>query len=458
MKQSLSSHALLALVCGVSLLGAGCGGASDSAIATDTGNPYDEEDTGEAVLDGCDAVDTELELGASTPLGFSAQAIAELVDGDRERSLEWLEVPGLPYGPESGRSGITLRVEPLGTARLVDRSPATPGTGGAIALAGALDGCRDSLELDVRIELETTGGALVESLETRVEAYAADFASASFSVELEDLAGSFDAQPAAPPNMQITRVQLVGQLGFSEYGAVGSLSVQSESQSTDGAVGQSARQELAHFPADDYCGAPNGVSVLAEQAVRGLSLQAALDGLNAQSPAAVQFSPAGSSQLELTFAATPERVCIVFDRDPLFVGEAGGAILRVPGSVRVLSDDGRLDGEFPVELSAQTLDGGLRFSAEAGEQSQDLARAAQLPALFGVADAITFDGYRGGSVRFQSYATANAASGGSLVVSGLDVPECLSNPPPVDPEAMGAPGCRGIDAVPLWSARWGTPE
>jgi len=461
MKPSFSGRAALVLACGWPLLAAGCtDSASGPAIVTDTGNPYEDPDTSETGADGCAQVATAIDLESVQSLGFSAQAIADLVAGEHQRPLEWLAPSGVQYGPESGRSELTLVVEPVGSARWIDRSAAPSGEGPTIEIGRpqALDGCRDSLELDVRIQLRSSGGALSESVETSVEAFAADFASGSFSVDLAQLAGSFEADLTAPPNTQITRAALVAELGFSAYGAVGALRVQSEFRSLDGgAVGQGAGAELAHFPADGYCGAPNTVSVLADQAVRGASLAATLDALNAQSPASVSYTPGGTSELELAFASDAERVCITFDHDASFGGEAGGAMLSAPGSVLLLSDDGRIDGEISVQLSAQTLGGELVFRAAAGDQSQDLARAAQLPAVFGVQDAVSLSGYEGGSVRFESHALSSGA-GGSLVVSGLDVPACISNPTPVDPDAMGSPGCRGVDTISLWSARWGTAE
>ena len=456
MKISFRGRAALALVCTEALLAPGCGVESViDPIATDTGNPYGDSN-GEGVSSGgCDQVETPVELSAPTALGFDAQSIVDLVAGEHQHALRWLADTGFDYGPESGTTTITVRVEPLGTARLVDRSPAASSGEGGL-LAEPLDGCRDSLELDVRLQLETSGGALRESIETTIEAYARDFALGRVSLALDALVGSFDATLEAPADGEVTRTTFAAQIGFSEYGSTGSLTLQAEIRSAGGAVGQSAGSPVAQFPADDYCGAPNAVSVLADQAVRGVSLAALLDGLNAQSPTSVAYTPAGSSELELEFTSEAERVCITFDRDALYNGEPGGAQLSVPGRVRLQSGDGKLDGDFAVELSAQTESGALQLRAEATEDTQDVAMAAELPTRFGVVDDVSFEGYDGASVRFESRSEGGAA-GGSVTVSGLDVPECISNPPPIDPNANGAPGCRGVDRVPLWSARWGAP-
>jgi hypothetical protein len=43
---------------------------------------------------------------------------------------------------------------------------------------------------------------------------------------------------------------------------------------------------------------------------------------------------------------------------------------------------------------------------------------------------------------------------GDLTVNGTIVPDCIKNPPTPDPDAMGAPGCQGVDFVPLWVANF----
>lgn len=458
MKQSSLSRAGFISACGWAVIAAAC---SAEHPVTETGNPI-EDDRGETANNGgCDVTLSEIEPGAITSLGFSAEQVATLVAGEHTSSLQWVEVNGTSYGPETGRSEITVRVEPLGRARLIDRSPPSYSGdegGPAIGLAEPLDGCRDSVAIDVRIELETRGGALAESVETTIEAYAPDFASGDLRLDLDELSGAFEAELTAPPNSELTRSTLNVGLGFSEYGAIGAFSLQSEFRSLDGnAAGQGGAGEIAHFPADDYCGSPNAVSVLATQAVRGLSLASALDALNAQSPTTVQFTPAGTSELELEYTTDAQRVCITFDRDELYNGEAGGALLDVPGRVRLVSADGRIDGDVSVQISAATQSGSVVVRAEASRLLQDVAGAAELPAQFGVQDNVSFSAHDGGSARFSAIASP-LQSGGTLTINGLDVPECISNPQPIDPNASGAPGCRGIDQIPIWSARWGTTE
>lgn len=432
--------------------------AVDQSGGSDTGNPYGDENDGEVgTAGGCDVQKTELALDAQTALGFSPEDVADLVSGERTEALAWVPNGGVEYGPESGRSMITLSVQALGGARLIDREPSNPagGNGPGGALLAPLDGCTDSLEVDVRIVVTTAGGALAETVDTVVQASLPDFASASFRIDLTAVAGSFEADPRAPGNSTVTRTSLTGQFGFNATGMVGAFGLQSEFRSLDGSsVGQGGAGEIAHFPADTYCGQPTAFSVLADQSVRGLSLATALERLNGESPHAVRYATGSASELALSFTSAEERVCVNFGRDQYYNGEPDGAILSFPGVADLTSLDGRVDGAFPVDIVAQSLGGGLRVSAEARRQTNDLNEASGLPAGFAIQDGVDFSRHDGGAVVFQSSVSA-AASGGSLVVNGLDIPACLTTPPPPDPNGMSSPGCSGIALVPLWSASWG---
>lgn len=467
MKRLTWSCAVILSACGFAACSSSDGANDDPAgndpAGTDTGNPHDEPGDiggpGEEGTNGgaCDEDVSDVELDAGTALGVSANQVLEFAGGTHTVSLAWLDT-NVEYGPESGRSEITLTVEPL-AAHWVDRSPRTISGGSEegtlIDIGTPLDGCRDSLKIDARITVSTQGGALAETVDTVLEASDADFASGRFSIDLAAIAGTFEATPQVPRNSEVTRSSLGFELGFSEYGAVGALNLISEFRTLDGnAVGIGGAGAIAHFPADNYCGTTNAFSVTAEQAVRGVSMAAALDALNTDEPVAVRYRSGASSVLDIAFTSNEERVCVSFGRDELYNGEASGAVLEFAGRVTLESADGRIDGSFPVTISTQTQNGELRTSASAQQSTQDVTQAAALPATFGVQDEIDFAAYGGGAVTFQSIVSSEQ-DGGSLVVNGLDIPECISNPQPPPPGANGSPGCRGIDFVPLWSAAWG---
>jgi hypothetical protein len=458
MKRLTWSCAVILSACGLSSCKDGevDEGVPSDPSGTDTGNPFDEpgNDLGEGTGGGaCEEVVTDVELGTETALGFSAETVLAFAGGTHREALAWLD-SGVEYGPESGRSGITLTVEPL-AAHFVDRSPRTSGSGGLTIDIGTLDGCRDSIKIDVRIGIDSEGGALAEVVDTVLEASAADFASGSFAIDLAAISGSFQAMPTAPANSELTRSSLQVELGLSQYGAVGSVSLFNEFRSLDGnAAGVGGGGPIAHFPADDYCGQANSVSVTADQPVRGVSMAAALAGLNSEGSVPVRYRGGANSTLAVSFTSTEERVCVSFDRDQQYDGEAGGAVLSFSGRATLDSADGRIDGSFPVTIHAMTQDGSLRFDANAQQNAQNAAQAAAFPPAFGIQDDIDFSAYGGGSVVFQSLALGEM-SGGSLVVNGFVIPECISNPQPPPPGATSVGGCQGIDLVPLWSATWG---
>lgn len=462
MKRLSWSCAVILSACGL----AACseGEVNEDPAGTDTGNPHDEPGNidgpglGEGTAGGaCDEDVTDVELDEGTALGFSANQVLAFAGGAHTVSLAWLDST-IPYGPESGRSEVTLTIEPL-AAHFVDRSPksSSDGLGGEslIDIGTPLDACRDSVRIDVRVGLSTSGGALAETVDTVLDASGADFVSGAFTIDLSGIAGTFEAQPTPPPNSELTRSSLQVAFGLSEYGAVGSFTISNEFRSLDGnAAGVGGGAPVAQFPADDYCGAANAFSVTADQAVRGVSMAATLAALNEQSSVPVRYRGGASSTLELSFTSDVERVCVSFDRDSQYNGEAGGAVLSFPGRVTLQSGDGRIDSDLGVTLSAEPFDGALIFEARVEQSTQNVTQAQALPAAFGVQDDVDFSAYGGGSAVFQSV-SSDARSGGSLTLNGFIVPECISNPQPPPPGANGSPGCRGVDIVPLWSAAWG---
>jgi len=177
----------------------------------------------------------------------------------------------------------------------------------------------------------------------------------------------------------------------------------------------------------------------------------ALDGLNAMSPSEVQYQSGAPSQLTLAFTSAEERVCARFDQE-YYGGSAPGTsmTLEFPGVVRVISTDGRIDGTLPLQITTSS-EGGLESTT--AQTNFDYGSTSQ-PAEVGIQDDIDFSAYDGVFVQFLTTIAADS-SGGSLRAYGLDVADCVNNPPPPDPDAMGSPGCRGTDRIPVWGAFWG---
>jgi hypothetical protein len=452
MKKSRKSLSCLAMVWATGVL---------HACPTNTGSPGGEtpilvgENSGGS---SCEETEVELDPIAPTSLGFTAQSVLDLVVGEHVASLAWLDAD-VDYGPESGRSEITLAVTLRGAPVLVDREPRPAGSangaegGPTLLLPEIYSPCHDSIRFGVSIAVTTAGGALEEVVETSMEANASDFVRGGFALDLASIDGGFEAALELPSNFEIVRAWLVADLGFSAFGKVGALRIDHELRSLDGqAVGLGGTGEIAHFPAEDYCG-PAAVSVAADQRVRGLSMAQALDALNAMSPSQVRYSSGEVSELTLAFTSAEPRVCARFDAALSGASPAGNMALEFPGLVELSSADGRVQGDAALQISLSNQDGIVQTLAQGSNDAQP-AGAPGLAVQFGIQDDIDFSGYDGAMVRVLS-SVADGTSGGSLRVYGLDVADCVTNPPPIDPAAMRYPGCRGTDQVPLWGAFWG---
>jgi hypothetical protein len=412
---------------------------------TDTGNPVDEGNSGELEGGYCDATVVAIDTAFSEPvaaLGFSPQALLDTISGSHVESLAWLD-EGVRYFPESGAGELTLDIQAVGAPVVVDRQPrASTLEGGEIALIGS--DCHDLLRVPVRVLISTAGGALDESVDTTLSASAADFASGSFELPLDALSGSFQAEVEPPNGFVFTKSPaLLVTFGVSQYGVSGELGLLSEFESTDGgAIGQGGVGRIAQFPADNFCGL-SSVSVGADQVVRGLSMASVLAQLNAESPLTLDGE---QDALSVAFESSEERLCV-----DLSAPVTAGARMEFEAQATLLSTDAQVDGQFPVRISAEADASGAvgQVSVQAGASSDDRQVAADLAASFGIQEPLDFAGYDGGAVRFQMD-LAGAEVSGFLRAYGLDVADCVTNPPAPDPDGMGSPGCRGTDRIELW--------
>jgi hypothetical protein len=416
---------------------------------TDTGNPA--TDPGEGTAGNlCDELKQDLAPDAPTALGFSARQVLDMISGEHHETLAWKALP-VAYGPETGESAITLVVEPLGTAHLIQRSPAQRGgreDGPLIALAEPQFACADSIAVDVRLVISTAGGALNESVETTLEASSAEFASGSVRLPLDKLTGSFEADVQAPPGSVLSKSpELSLRMGFSPYGNVGEFSISSETESTDGsAVGQSALGTIAQYPAENFCG-PDAVSVDASQVVRGLSVENVLERLNATSPATLV--PSGAA-LSLRFLNTTDRVCAA-----LGAPASAGTTLEFPGAVELSSSDDRIAGRVNISIRAEAVAGALtRVSANANDFILDPVAAQARVAAYAIRQPLDFSAYDGGAFEFSTL-VSEAETSGALRAYGLKQAVCSTE---VTTDAEGrssSPGCAGTERIEIWGERWG---
>jgi hypothetical protein len=421
--------------------------------ATDTGNPFDGDDRegGPSLGGQCEEVAEEIELAADTELGFAADELLSAIAGDHQTTLRWFDSENADRGSEQELSSITISVEPAGTARYVVSRPGG-GDGAEISLGGLDEACRDRIEVDVVLEIVSAGGALDERVETVLSARNPDFAGAEVQLSADEVGGELELVATPPPGFEPDGPpKLQFDVGFSSLGITGRVNSFATFRSSDGAVGQGGGQVLAQWPAEAFCDS-GALAVPVDQAVRGLSVAAAVEAYNAQSPMSARYSDgAEPSEVGFELGAADGFACQDLSR-PLDEARS----VEFDGELRLTTADGTLDGVFSVVVGAETEPGSeaLRLvRVSASEFSDDPARMEMLPAAFGIHETFELGAYDQVSVDFAS--ELSEAAWGILRVNGFVAADCVTNPPEPDPDGMGAPGCRGSDIFEVWKVSFG---
>jgi len=159
----------------------------------------------------CKETPRALGLDETSPLGFSPRDVLGFAQGEHTAAFEWLGSPRVPYGPETGQGTLLLKVTSLGRARLVTRVPA-----GAAIVTEQLGCCPDSVQLDVRLVLQTEGGALNETFDAVLDAQTAS--SAALLVLLKPpLHGTLAFEPQALGKAVVEGIQLDARLGPADF-------------------------------------------------------------------------------------------------------------------------------------------------------------------------------------------------------------------------------------------------
>lgn len=115
--------------------------------------------TGEETTLACDETRAALTANEDSPLGFGADEVLAAASAS-SATLEWLAT-NPPHMPESGTAELSVSLDPLGTAGFV-QSRAADGRG--------TYPCADRVEVDVRVTLATSGGALAETFTSKLSA------------------------------------------------------------------------------------------------------------------------------------------------------------------------------------------------------------------------------------------------------------------------------------------------
>jgi hypothetical protein len=441
-------------------------------VGTSTGNPSKPPDeipvnseTGTSAS--CDAKTTKLsDLNAASPLGFSAADVLALATANAETTIEWSN-RGVTFGPESGTGTLTIEVEARDTQpRFIDREPKASGgnTGGAeIATIGNVGTvCADTVELDVSLHIVSGGGALDERIDTVLTAKNPDVARIYVTRKAADLTGSFDAS-LSDSKAALESIQL--SISFSELGSSGELGagfVQpapangSSSGVTSSAVNPGP---IAHWPAGPAC-EDRGFSARVDQRVHEFSLQDGIDQLDA---AMLVLNAPGAAPTALHASFEPSgRACAQLESSIY-----GGTYDPIPnisagGTLALRSDDGRIDGKWPMKLRAgAAADGGLGEVLVAfdlhGSIIASIVDAADFEETYGF-HGIDLSSYDQASIVLTLRVGASTSPGGEVTINGITRPACQTQPaqplPSSDPKAQGvaAPGCAGLDFKPIWMA------
>jgi hypothetical protein len=435
---------------------------SSACVGTSTGNPVkppDEIPTNEGGSDSCDRTITNLaDLGAETPLGFSARDVLALAEANAETTLEWHT--GVPVGPESGTSTLIVQVEPRDTpARFVDRRPKTGGNGrGDIEIATVGTLCEDQVEIDVHVHLATGGGALDEQFDAVLRAKGPNVARMYVSRKAADLTGSLEAQLPGQPTAKLESVQL--EVAFSELGPSGSLNVgfivpASGNSSTGSATQPPA---VAHWPAGPRCD-EGGFKASIDQKLDGFSLQ---DGIERFNAAQLQLSAPGSeaTPLHATFSPTG-RACALLEPS-IFASSDPIPSISIDGQLTLKTDDGRIDGKWPVKLRAGAAADGSLGEVFAGfdlhgSMIASLVEAAVFETTYGM-HGFDLSGYDQAGILLSLRVGPAAAASGEITVNGVKRPACQTQPAQPAPNsgsgiaAPSSPGCAGLQFTPLWTA------
>jgi hypothetical protein len=167
--------------------------------------------TGEETTVACDETRSALEAEADSPLGFGVEEVLDAASA-RSAALEWLAT-NPPHTPESGTAELSVSLEPLGTAAFVQ--------------SRALDGrqtrqCLDHIEVDVRVTLATSGGALAETFDGKLRATEPSVAELSHVFVNGNVEGTLSFDAAALAGREVRRVTF--EANFGDDALSGSLS------------------------------------------------------------------------------------------------------------------------------------------------------------------------------------------------------------------------------------------
>jgi hypothetical protein len=320
----------------------------------------------------------------------------------------------------------------------------------------------------VTVHLTTGGGALDEHFDATLRAKGPNVARIYASRKAADLEGSFEASLDSNASAVLQSVQF--DLTFSKLGQSGQLGIglkapePPSSNNSSSAVVSSAINPgpIAQWPASTSCTndpiSGSGFGARVDQAVDQFSVKDGIDRFNATK---LQLAGAGGPATKLSAQFTPSgSACAVLEASD-FGPQQSLPVISVSGELTLRSDDNRIDGKWPMQLSAAAAaDGSLGTVKVAydlhGSLIASLVDAAVFESTYGI-HGFDMTGYDQAGVLLTLTIGPAAAVSGELVVNGVKKPDCQTQPVPAPtptPGSSGAstPGCAGLQFTPVWTA------
>ena len=400
---------------------------------TNTGNPNTDPTGGPGLgeVGGCKKQSsTEVAPDALTFLGATPDDVLAMALGSHTETLTWHAQDIASYGPESGEHELVINVASRGAARVVKY---VPDDNGVAEFGGD---CGEQLELPVRVDLSSDGGALDEHFDATLVARSALSASLHYAPSPTALGGSFAITTVHRPGFTLAQVDL--SVAFTRFGSSGSFDGVFEIRSNDsvGAApgnGPLASWGLARCPTE-------GHAVPLDQDIAGFSGNDVLAMLQGASQGKVSFDGATPSNVSLSFVAESGGICALLER-PTFGSGTPGTLL-IGGTLTVDSADGRIDARWPVRVRAVPNE-----QAELGELTigLDTERPARLDAAsapYGLSG-VDVAGFDSSSLGLALQVSPSEGLRGTVSVTGFTHPMCSTDVVSEPGGGSSSPGCPG---------------
>ncbi len=426
---------------GLAVMVLGCAGGQTGDLS---GN---SNDGGETASNGCIERRQKLaSLDEVTDYGSGEQLLA-YAEGSFEAPLSWKEPEAgasWSVGPESGTSAIQLEVTRGQSAYLLTYEAEKPQGGIEIGRI-----CPEpQLGVEAHVTVTTEGGALAESFDTLLRGTGGGLATLSVPLSLSKLDGTLEVS-TSNPDAKLVQVTLDATL--TAAGSTGSIS--GVEQVNHGAVSSAGRALLAVWPdapacsGDAFYGA-TGLSVAADDDALGITGEAAAELLSSMTPVDVQWLDGEATELTLTTTLLGEG-CLRATHSAI-PGDPSGTT-TYPARFELRSADGRLEGEYTGTLVSYP--DGAQHGVTA--QAQLTLTPAEVEGS-GFAGASVPSGVERLAVVFEARREGVIASG-SVRLSGLTDPQCVTEPQNLPGMGSGVPGCPGVTVTPIEAASWGEP-